>query len=144
MVLEFGNLVLFAECFPLAPLYLLIFNSLEMRVDIIGLCQLYRRPIPIRKRNIGSWKIILFFISCLSIFTNLFFILFAKSENKLNYLLGTTSTNKNNLFYFFILEHFVLIIIGFLNLLNTNVSEWVRLFLKRKEYRSQQNKGKVL
>ena len=144
MVLEFGNLVLFAECFPLAPLYLLIFNSLEMRVDIIGLCQLYRRPIPIRKRNIGSWKIILFFISCLSIFTNLFFILFAKSENKLSYLLGTTSTNKNNLFYFFILEHLVLIIIGFLNLLNTNVSEWVRLFLERREYRSKENKGKVL
>jgi len=148
--LEFGNLVLFAEYFPLAPIYLLIFNNIEMRIDIISLCNLYRRPMPIRKRNIGSWIYILYSISCIGIFTNLFFSLFIVEENNsLNILKLSANEEKvhsdaNTLSYFFLLEHLVIIIIGLINYFFETVSPWVKLYLERKDYKAKENKWKAL
>lgn len=149
IVLEFGNLVLFAEYFPMAPVYLLIFNSIEMRIDIIGLCSLYRRPMPIRKRNIGSWRIILFIISCFGIFTNLFFSLFIVEENNslkkfLEVPPEKIHSDTNTLYYFFLLEHLVLIIIGLINYLFDTVSPWVKVYLQRRDYKAKENKWKAL
>jgi len=150
IVLEFGNLVLFAEYFPLAPVYLLFFNNIEMRIDIISLCNFYRRPMPIRKRNIGSWKIILNIISCFGIFTNLFFSMFIKEDNislnilKLNVDEEKLNKDANTLYYFFLLEHLVVIIIAFINYLFENVSPWVKLYLERRDYQAKENKWKAL
>lgn len=150
IVLEFGNLVLFAEYFPLAPIYLLIFNNIEMRIDIISLCSFYRRPLPIRKRNIGSWKIILYLISCVGIFTNLFFSLFIVEENKsLNILKFKSYDDKiqsdaNTLYYFFLLEHLVVLIIGIINYAFDTVSPWVKIYLERRDYKAKENKWKAL
>lgn len=150
IVLEFGNLVLFAEYFPLAPVYLLIFNNIEMRIDIISLCNFYRRPMPIRKRNIGSWKIILNLISCFGIFTNLFFTMFIVEENKsLNVFKLKANEDKihsdaNTLYYFFLLEHLVVIIIGLINYCFETISPWVKLYLERRDYKAKENKWKAL
>lgn len=148
IVLEFGNLVLFAEYFPLAPVYLLIFNNIEMRIDIISICNFYRRPMPIRKRNIGSWKIILNIISCFGIFTNLFFSMFIKEKNNSLHILKAedekVQSDANTLYYFFLLEHLVVILIGIINYSFQTVSPWVQLYLERRDYRAKENKWKAL
>ena len=148
--MEFANLLLFAEYFPWAPLLLMIFNFLELRIDIISLCNFVRRPNQIRKRNIGSWQMILLIISCLSIFTNLFFSLFVvEDENAYNALnlgdaSGKVSTNAFNLYMFFLVEHFVFILIFFLRFFFSSTKPWVKLFLERREYKSKQNKWKSM
>ncbi len=150
IILEFGNLVLFAEYFPLAPVYLLFFNNIEMRIDIISLCNFYRRPLPFRKRNIGSWKFILYLISCVGIFTNLFFSLFIAEENKslnilkLNANEGKIHSNENTLYYFFLLEHLVIVIIGLINYALNTVSPWVQIYLERRDLKAKENKWKAL
>jgi hypothetical protein len=150
IVMEFANLVLFAEYFPLAPLLLILFNFMELRIDIISLCNLQRRPNQERKRNIGIWQIILFNLSCMSIFTNLFFSLFViEDENlyglnnlNLNQLTGHVSTNISSLFLFFLIEHFVFIVIFSIRYLTPNTAPWVSLFLQRREFKLKQNKWK--
>lgn len=135
----------------MAPIYLMLFNSIEMRIDIIGICTLFRRPLPLRKRNIGSWQIIFYLISCLGIFTNLFFSLFVTEDNnlslkklRLSALTGRAHHDESSLSYFFLLEHLVLIIIGLINFLVSNVSPWVKTFLERRDYNLKKNKWKVL
>lgn len=105
---------------------------------------------PIRKRNIGSWKIILNLISCFGIFTNLFFSMFIVEENKsLNVFKLKANEEKvhsdaNTLYYFFLLEHLVVIIIGLINYFSSTVSPWVKLYLERREYKAKENKWKAL
>lgn len=119
---------------------------MEIRIDIISLCNLVRRPNQQRKRNIGIWEIILFNLSCMSIFTNLFFSLFVvEDENAYNALnIGKISTTTSNLYMFFLIEHFVFILLFSIRYIISNTSPWVSLFLKRREYKSKQNKWKSM
>lgn len=131
IVTEYGYLVLFAECFPAAPLILLVSYNFEMRSDMFKLSTVFRRPHFIRKRNLGSWELILNILSILSVFTNILFsisysdnIITSGDENKLNKLL-----------LFFLTEHFVLIITALVRISISSKSSWVKLFLERKEYK---------
>jgi len=148
--MEFANLILFAEYFPWAPILLIIFNLFEIRIDIISLCNLVRRPNQQRKRNIGIWQVILLYLSCLSIFTNLYFSLFVVEDETvykalhIGELTGHISTNTSNLFLFFLIEHFVFIIIFLIRFCSSNISPWVSLFLQRREFKQKQNKWKSM
>jgi hypothetical protein len=120
---------------------------MEIRIDMISLCNLARRPNQQRKRNIGIWQVILFNLSCLSIFTNLFFSLFIKEDEKATIDMlsgGKLSTNKYSLYMFFLIEHFVFILLFLIRYISSNTSPWVALFLERREYKSKQSKWKSM
>ena len=70
MVLQYGFVTIFVSAFPLAPLFALLNNILEMRLDAKKLLTFYRRPIPQRVRDIGVWYRILDCIGKLSVITN--------------------------------------------------------------------------
>ncbi|XP_061861304.1 anoctamin-7 [Colius striatus] len=55
MVLQFGFITLFAAACPLAPLFALLNNCLEIRVDARKLVRDRRRPVAQRARGIGAW-----------------------------------------------------------------------------------------
>lgn len=76
MVLQYGFVTIFVAAFPLAPLFALINNVLEMRLDARKLLACYRRPVPQRVNDIGVWYRILDSIGKLSIITNGFIIAF--------------------------------------------------------------------
>ncbi|CAO1405540.1 unnamed protein product [Diamesa tonsa] len=76
MVLQYGFVTIFVAAFPLAPLFALINNIFEMRLDAKKLLTYYRRPVSQRVRNIGVWYRILDSISKLSVITNGFIIAF--------------------------------------------------------------------
>jgi len=103
---------------------------------------------PIRKRNIGSWKIILNLISCFGIFTNLFFSMFIKEKNNSLNILKVEEekiqTDANAFYYFFLVEHLIVIIIGLINYCFETVSPWVKLYLERRDYKAKENKWKAL
>lgn len=76
MVLQYGFVTIFVTAFPLAPLFALINNIFEMRLDAKKLLAYHRRPVFARVRNIGIWYRILDCISKLAVITNGFIIAF--------------------------------------------------------------------
>lgn len=76
MVLQFGFVTIFVAAFPLAPLFALINNALEIRLDGMKIITAFRRPVAQRVKNIGIWYGILDSIGKLSVLTNAVIIAF--------------------------------------------------------------------
>lgn len=95
MVLQYGFVTIFVAAFPLAPLFALINNVLEMRLDAKKFLTCYRRPVPQRVTDIGVWYRILDSIGKLSIITNGFIIAFTSEFiPRLVYQFTTGSLNQ--------------------------------------------------
>ena len=69
-VIQFGFVTIFVASFPLAPLFAIINNVLEMRLDARKLLVFYRRPVGQRVRDIGIWYRILNTIGKLAVLSN--------------------------------------------------------------------------
>uniref|UniRef100_A0A665X608 Anoctamin n=1 Tax=Echeneis naucrates TaxID=173247 RepID=A0A665X608_ECHNA len=76
MVLQFGFITIFVAAFPLAPLFALLNNWVEIRLDAHKFVCEYRRPVAERAQNIGVWFNILEALSHLSVIANAFLIAF--------------------------------------------------------------------
>lgn len=76
MVLQYGFVTIFVSAFPLAPVFALINNIMEMRLDAKKLLTYHRRPVAQRVRSIGVWFRILDSVSKLAVVTNGFIIAF--------------------------------------------------------------------
>ncbi|XP_037087083.1 anoctamin-1-like [Pollicipes pollicipes] len=70
MVIQFGFVTIFVASFPLAPLFAILNNTLEMRLDARKLLTFYRRPVGQRVRDIGIWYRILNSIGRLAVLSN--------------------------------------------------------------------------
>ncbi|CAI4232512.1 unnamed protein product [Auanema sp. JU1783] len=76
MVIQFGFVTLFVAAFPLAPLFAVINNILEIRVDAKKFLCVTQRPTPAQAKNIGIWLNILDVISKASVTINALVISF--------------------------------------------------------------------
>ncbi|CAF0838974.1 unnamed protein product [Rotaria sp. Silwood1] len=76
MVLQFGFITIFVAAFPLAPLFALLNNWIEIRLDAKKLTCETRRPIAFRSSTIGIWFNILQVLAYLAIVANAFLIAF--------------------------------------------------------------------
>ncbi|MEJ1286119.1 anoctamin 5 [Cricetulus griseus] len=76
MVIQFGFVTLFVASFPLAPLFALINNIMEIRVDAWKLTTQYRRPVAAKAHSIGIWQDILYGMAIVSVATNAFIVAF--------------------------------------------------------------------
>lgn len=79
MVLQYGFVTLFVTAFPLAPLFALLNNIFEMRLDAQKFIKYYRRPVPARVKNIGVWYNIMSTIGRISVISNAFIIAFSSN-----------------------------------------------------------------
>ena len=70
MVIQFGFVTLFVVAFPLGPLFALLNNLLEIRIDAFKALTQLRRPLPRPAKDIGVWLPILTFIAKLAVITN--------------------------------------------------------------------------
>lgn len=77
MVIQFGFITLFVVAFPLAPLFALINNVFEMRLDAKKYLLHFRRPVPFRVKNIGHWRTVLQILCRMSVITNAIIIAFS-------------------------------------------------------------------
>lgn len=80
MILQFGFIVIFSSAFPLGPLFALLNNIFEMRLDGKKMLRYFRRPIS--SGSIGDfeiWIIILNVIAKLGVISNGFIIAFTSS-----------------------------------------------------------------
>ncbi|XP_076341723.1 anoctamin-2-like [Tachypleus tridentatus] len=79
MVLQFGFVTIFVVAFPLAPLFALLNNITEIRLDARKFITLLRRPVAERVKNIGIWYRILNSVGKISVITNALIIAFTSS-----------------------------------------------------------------
>ncbi|XP_060532347.1 anoctamin-1-like isoform X2 [Cylas formicarius] len=97
MVLQYGFVTIFVAAFPLAPLFALINNVLEMRLDAKKFIKYYRRPVPQRVRNIGVWYPILAIVGRIAVVSNALIIAFSSHFiPKLVYALKVNPTARND------------------------------------------------
>lgn len=52
-VIQYGFITIFVAAFPLAPLFALFNNVIEIRVDAYKLVTQWKRPIPSKAQDIG-------------------------------------------------------------------------------------------
>ncbi|EQC28384.1 hypothetical protein SDRG_13931 [Saprolegnia diclina VS20] len=70
LVLQFGFTVLFVGAFPATPIFSLLNNVLEIRIDAYRLLTDYRRPMPRPVANMGAWITVLDILATIAIATN--------------------------------------------------------------------------
>jgi hypothetical protein len=70
MVLQYGFVTLFVSAFPLAPLFALLNNVIEIRLDAYKFTATYKRPISEKGVDLGIWLTILDMISRFAVLTN--------------------------------------------------------------------------
>ncbi|XP_046855417.1 anoctamin-4-like [Xenia sp. Carnegie-2017] len=76
MVIQFGFVTMFVASFPLAPLFALINNFVEIRADAINFVVNYRRRVSEQVKNIGIWLKIMEILTTISVVVNSFVIAF--------------------------------------------------------------------
>ncbi|XP_069479542.1 anoctamin-1 isoform X2 [Ambystoma mexicanum] len=76
MIIQFGFVTLFVASFPLAPLFALLNNIIEIRLDAKKFITELKRPVAVRAKDIGIWYNILRGIGKLSVIINAFVISF--------------------------------------------------------------------
>ncbi|XP_043963843.1 anoctamin-2b isoform X3 [Gambusia affinis] len=76
MIIQFGFVSLFVASFPLAPLFALLNNVIEIRLDARKFVTELRRPVTARAKDIGIWYNILSGMGKLSVIINAFVISF--------------------------------------------------------------------
>uniref|UniRef100_A0A4X2LIM8 Anoctamin n=1 Tax=Vombatus ursinus TaxID=29139 RepID=A0A4X2LIM8_VOMUR len=74
MIIQFGFVSLFVASFPLAPLFALLNNVIEVRLDAKKFVTELRRPDAVRTKDIGIWFDILSGIGKFSVISNAFVI----------------------------------------------------------------------
>nr|XP_014343978.1 PREDICTED: anoctamin-1 isoform X2 [Latimeria chalumnae] len=76
MIIQFGFVTLFVASFPLAPLFALLNNIIEIRLDAKKFVAELRRPVAVRAKDIGIWYNILRAVGKLAVIINAFVISF--------------------------------------------------------------------
>ncbi|TMW43143.1 hypothetical protein DOY81_011777, partial [Sarcophaga bullata] len=74
MILQYGFVTLFVAAFPLAPLFALLNNVAEIRLDAFKMVTQSRRPLAERVEDIGAWYGILRIITYTAVVSNAFVI----------------------------------------------------------------------
>lgn len=89
MVIQYGFVTIFVAAFPLAPLFALLNNVIEIRVDAYKFTTQWKRPLAERAQDIGIWFGILRGISAIAVISNAAIIAFTSEFiPKLVYLYG--------------------------------------------------------
>nr|XP_020457184.1 anoctamin-1-like [Monopterus albus] len=76
MIIQFGFVSLFVASFPLAPLFALLNNVIEIRLDAKKFVTELRRPVAVRAKDIGIWYNILSGLGKFAVIINAFVIAF--------------------------------------------------------------------
>jgi hypothetical protein len=98
-VIQFGFLTIFVAAFPLAPLFALINNIIEIRGDAQKFVKQLKRPVAVKQQDIGVWYDVLFAISRIAVVSNV---------SPLWLRVCSRFLRENSIFFSFILGNFSL------------------------------------
>ena len=80
LAVQWGNVLMFAVAFPLAPLFAFINNIIEIRADAYKLCHVHRRSEFKTRQDIGAWELVFNTISVVAVITNAALISFVAAQ----------------------------------------------------------------
>ncbi|KAF9315075.1 Anoctamin-7 [Podila horticola] len=148
LVIQFGFCTLFVTAFPIAPIFALLNNVLEIRVDAYKLLTQHRRPIAQAAQDIGSWGYILALMTHISVLTNATLIAFQSNWMETHVFKKILWVQKPapapdsidfallavRLLFIFFYEHLVFLLkIAIANLV-TDMPQTVKLAIERENY----------
>ncbi|KAL1922354.1 uncharacterized protein VTP21DRAFT_9893 [Calcarisporiella thermophila] len=135
VVIQFGFIMLFTAAFPLSPLFALINNQIEMRLDANKLLLNYQRPVPFRAQDIGMWETILNGINMLSVLTNAVTIaFFSESMKRQLEIWFPGNLLSAQLGFILVYEHFVFLVKFLLIYIVPDVPTTVKISIDRENY----------
>ncbi|CAF0845476.1 unnamed protein product [Brachionus calyciflorus] len=76
MVIQYGFISMFIVSFPLGPLFCLLNNLAEIRIDAQKILKTMQRPVPKKAKDIGVWLPIIKAVTKAGVITNAFLIAF--------------------------------------------------------------------
>ncbi|XP_021713191.1 anoctamin-1 [Aedes aegypti] len=112
MVIQYGFITIFVVAFPLAPLFALLNNVFETRLDAMRYLKFYKRPVPKRVRDIGMWYDIMDVIAKMAVVSSAFIIAFSSTFIPRLVYMSVVNRNKtdegflNHTLAYFNVEHF--------------------------------------
>lgn len=108
MCLQFGYVTLFSSAFPLAALFALLNNVIEIRSDAFKLCYTYQRPFGVRAEDSGIWQGVLQVMALIAVVVNSALI----GMGGLVHRLAPNLSDIHNLLLIIIFEHIILIVMA--------------------------------
>jgi anoctamin-7 len=84
-VLQFGFITIFVAAFPLAPLFALLNNWVEIRLDAQKFVCETRRAVAERAENIGIWFRIMEMLAQLAVISNVCILMIYSTTTKMSF-----------------------------------------------------------
>ncbi|KAF9968830.1 Anoctamin-7 [Actinomortierella ambigua] len=164
LAIQFGFCTLFVTAFPIAPIFALLNNLIEIRVDAYKLLTQHRRPVSQSAQDIGSWSKILALITHIAVLTNAILIAFQSNWMETHFFgaipwvhtygvcvtadgtrVDCSVVDVNNpsinlgllaarLLFVFLYEHFIILLKIGLSYLITDMPSTVKLAVERESY----------
>ncbi|XP_066148761.1 anoctamin-10 [Euwallacea fornicatus] len=134
LYIQFGYVFLFSSVYPVAALWALINNLVEMRADAFKLCKLFRRPFKRKVKDIGAWQRSFEVLGALSILTNCG-VLYLSPDIRKRF---PDLSDVELLVGFMCLEQVLLGVRYLIHIAINDKPEWVKVALARKSYESKQ------
>ncbi|XP_078400244.1 anoctamin-10 isoform X1 [Cetorhinus maximus] len=136
LFVQFGYISLFSCIYPLTAILIVVNNIVEIRMDGLKLCHLFRKPFNSPAANIGVWQTAFELIGFLSVITNCFLISISPQVEE--YCTENNIAPKNVLIWTVGVEHALLAIKVILAFVIPDIPQWVKLRIDRVEYQSLQ------
>lgn len=134
MFIQFGYVTLFSSVFPLAALFALVSNVIEIRSDAFKLCYVFQRPFGSRANGIGVWQDAMELMGVVSIIVNCALI---GLSGQLQTIYPDISTNQTILFII-VLEHCLIGLKYGISYAIPDIPEWVERQLAKIEFKKRE------
>ncbi|KAL3281714.1 hypothetical protein HHI36_004918 [Cryptolaemus montrouzieri] len=134
LFVQFGYVFLFSSVYPMAAVWALINNVIEIRADAFKLCQICQRPMSRRVKDIGAWQRAFEILGALSIVTNCGILYLTPSIRQGGSHLSQTEW----LLLFVLLEHVLLGVRYVIHISISDKPQWVRVALAKQNHESKQ------
>nr|XP_023025137.1 anoctamin-10-like [Leptinotarsa decemlineata] len=134
LFIQFGYVFLFSSVYPIAALWAVLNNVVEIRADAFKLCKVFQRPMSRKVKDIGAWQRAFEVLGALSILTNCGLLYLSPQMRRRAPGLGEVEW----ILLFVFLEHLLLGIRYLLHISISDKPEWVRVALAKRNYESKQ------
>jgi hypothetical protein len=146
VAVQFGFLLLFSCAFPIAPLFALVNNLIEVRADAKRMLTSHHRPVTLRAKDIGLWQKIIEFVVHLSIIVNGTIIAFGSDWFNKNILDGLSPDQKlvYRLLSIIAFEHVIILVWWLIIYIIPPECNEIKVIQQREEYLDMLENGEIV
>ncbi|KAJ3105996.1 hypothetical protein HDU97_007180 [Phlyctochytrium planicorne] len=135
-IVQLGFVALFSAAFPLAPLFALVNNLLEVRFGAYRLLVQCQRPFPMRVKGVGAWFGVAGLLARIAILVNALVIAFSSQHFNRNYIGWVDEPYRlgAKLIFVIVFEHLVFMLVYIIDKLVPDVPGHILAVIDRQKY----------